>query len=369
MVFGPTDSVLATSGGIEDPDIIELWNPWTGKLLKTLENTRGHLIFSADGKELITDSEKYGLKIFKMPEGEVAYSGASIGDPVGLTKTGEIVAYDNNGKTANFFSLKDKKMDRSLHFNAWYKFAYDPYYNVIASIAARGKIVLRDADDSHLLYTFGETCTTCGRINRVNDIFVNSVDGSLAIQTQDRVFRVWSLPSNKFQPLKRLPRNWKTVGSNPSPEQRKLMEELNESRMSEAFCFSSDSKHIALVLGDRVEVFDVDSEGIVQAFPNKSFGPECSFSADGKILIIENEVGATLTDLVSEKELGTLVSLADSDWVFVTPEGLYDGTADGIKYPHWVENNRPILLEEPTKSKRVPGLLKKSLLGDVSVVR
>jgi WD40 repeat protein len=368
MVFSPTDSILATSGSYEDPDIIELWNPWTGKLLKTFTKSGGKLIFSTDGKNLIACSEKNGLNVFKMPEGQLIYSGAYIGYLIGFTKLGEIIADKNNGKTATFFDLAAKKITRVLHFAAWNRFVYDSNQNVFASIAARGKIVLRDADNSNVFYTFGETCPTCGRINRVRDILVNSVDASLSIQTYDSMFHVLSFSLNKFQTMKQLPKKWKTVGSIPSPRQRKLLKELNESQMDnsprEESYFSSSSKYIAFALGYNISILNVDSEQTVQSFSTNAYYPKCAFSADSRKLIINSQVGLTLLDIESGKELGNLVSLADFDWVFVTPEGLYDGTGEGIKYPHGVENNHPILLENYSKSKYTPGLLKRILCGN-----
>jgi hypothetical protein len=170
---------------------------------------------------------------------------------------------------------------------------------------------------------------------------------------------------NKFQTQKHLPKNWKTVGRNPSPRQRKLLRELNESQMdnspSEESYFSSGSKYIAFSLGYNISIFNVDSKQTVQSFSTNTYYPTCAFSADNRKLILNNQVGVTLLDIESGKELGNLVSLADSDWVFVTPDGLYDGTGEGIKYPHGVENNHPILLENYSKSKYTPGLLKQIL--------
>jgi WD40 repeat protein len=302
-----------------------------------------------------------------MSEGQLISSGAYIGYPVGFSKVGEFVAYNPIETTTAYFSLSENKMIHFLHLNARYRIAYDPCNNVIASVGTRGKIILLDADNSNVFYTFGETCATCGRINREKDILVNSINASLAIQTYDSMFHVLSFSLNKFQTMKHLPKKWKTVGSIPSRRQRKLLEKLNASEMDnsprEESYFSSGSKYIAFALGYKISILNVDSEQTVQLFSTNAYYPKCAFSADSRKLIISSRVGVTLLDIESGKELGTLVSLADSDWVFVTPEGFYDGTGEGIKYPHGVENNHPILLENYSKSKYSPGLLKQILYG------
>jgi WD40 repeat protein len=360
MAFSPTAPILAISACYSDSNFIELWNPVTGELIETLIERGDRLKFSVDGKTLMARNGNDGMYVFKIPEGQLIHSEASIGYAAGFSKNGEVVAYSVLRKTATFFNLEEKKNSRALHIGSPGHIDYDPCNNVFASIAGRGKIVLLNADKLDTVFTFGETC---GRVNRPREISINSIDSCLAIQTEDSTYRVWSFRSNTLKKGSRSLHKWKSTCKGLSRKQQKFLDQMNEPQSVEFSCSSRNGKRLAFSLGGDISLFDVDSDQVIQSFPSSCPLPRCTFSADGKKLIVINRCGVTIFDIVTGKDLGSFVSLGDTDWVFLTPEGLYDGTSKGTKYPHWVVKNQPVLLENCRNSKYVPGLLGRILYG------
>lgn len=64
-------------------------------------------------------------------------------------------------------------------------------------------------------------------------------------------------------------------------------------------------------------------------------------------------------DIVTGKEIATLVSLGETDWAVTTPQGLYDASPSAMKTMHYVVDNDVVLLRQIKERYWDPGLLGK----------
>jgi len=71
-----------------------------------------------------------------------------------------------------------------------------------------------------------------------------------------------------------------------------------------------------------------------------------------------------LWDVKMGKELLLLVPLDGKDWVAVTPDGRFDGTQDGLRSLHWVQDRQVIPLDAFHESYYTPKLLASIWAGE-----
>ena len=116
-------------------------------------------------------------------------------------------------------------------------------------------------------------------------------------------------------------------------------ERLREYRLSageqvHAFCLSNDDRFILAGYDDKTAVvWDQDREEIVQVLYGHD-GPIAStaFNADGTIALTASDSDGTvrLWDIATGRELLRMITVDNrKDWLVVTPEGLFDGSAGG----------------------------------------
>ena len=88
------------------------------------------------------------------------------------------------------------------------------------------------------------------------------------------------------------------------------------------------------------------------------------FSPDGRFLMTSSGDGTTrFWSLRSGKELCALISL-DKGWVVVSPDGYFDGSAEGMKNIRWTVGLESFPLEAFSEGYYAPGLLAKVLSGE-----
>jgi WD40 repeat protein len=364
MAFSPTDSILAVSAVLSESDIIELWNPYSGKLIKTLKERGDQLMFSNDGNYLFARGGRDGLYIIAVPKDSLIHFEPSIGYAAGFSKSGEVAAYSVGNKIGTIFNLAEKKKIRTLNIGSIWKTAYDPCNNVYGAIIDRGKITIIEAENSRRLKILGDVY---GKINRPIDIYFNSVDPGLTIQIEDSSYRIWSSHTNQIQKSFNLFHKSKSGDNELSPGQRKYLKEDEEYEGEKGYtpidyyCSSPDKKYLAVTRGYMTDIIDCDSNQYLQYYQLPPSGLKYLFSGDSRKFILKIENRIIINDIRSGKELGSLVLLDDTDWVFITPEGLYEGTPKGIKFPQWLDKCEPVLLENSNKCRYVPGLLKQIL--------
>jgi hypothetical protein len=94
---------------------------------------------------------------------------------------------------------------------------------------------------------------------------------------------------------------------------------------------------------------------------------DIAFNPNGRYLVSTGHDGTTRFWAVDTGELlGTLYALDDNDWVVVTPSGFFDGSPNGRKLIHYVQNNESIPLDSFWDKFYTSGLLALVMSGESS---
>jgi WD40 repeat protein len=112
---------------------------------------------------------------------------------------------------------------------------------------------------------------------------------------------------------------------------------INETYSAE-LAFTRDGNQLAVTSGNKVVRWDINANTKLpdlEAQPNAVNG--IAFSNDGKLLFTGGDDGTTrVWDAHSGELLATLIAVSGSnDWIVVTPEGPFDGTAGAWKQMLW----------------------------------
>jgi WD40 repeat protein len=120
---------------------------------------------------------------------------------------------------------------------------------------------------------------------------------------------------------------------------------INDDEQSGAvttLCLSADSRLLAAGYATKIDIFEVASGKTVRTLPNAGRILSLSFSPDGRFLVALGENNDKyIWDAASGEKVATLVNLGGalnsrgSDWLVVTPEGLFDGSPAAWKQILW----------------------------------
>ncbi|MBS1731603.1 MAG: WD40 repeat domain-containing protein, partial [Bacteroidetes bacterium] len=93
---------------------------------------------------------------------------------------------------------------------------------------------------------------------------------------------------------------------------------------------------------------------------------KAAFSNDDKIMFTPTtQKGVQVWDTETGELLGTYYFVEKTnEYIFVSPEGLFDGSVEGMKELYFVKNNQPIPLEKLYEQFYVPGLLQRKIHGE-----
>ena len=107
-------------------------------------------------------------------------------------------------------------------------------------------------------------------------------------------------------------------------------------------CISSDGHLLAAGYGTKIDIFDVSSGRTLRTLPHAGKIVSLSFSPDERFLLgLGENNDKYLWDARTGEELATLVNLGGgfnnrgSDWLVVTPDGLFDGSPAAWKQILW----------------------------------
>jgi WD40 repeat protein len=120
---------------------------------------------------------------------------------------------------------------------------------------------------------------------------------------------------------------------------------INDDEQSGAvttLCLSADARLLAAGYGAKIDIFEVASGRTTRTLPHAGRIVSLSFSPDGRFLVALGENNDKyIWDASSGEKLATLVNLGgalnsrSSDWLVVTPDGLFDGSPAAWKQILW----------------------------------
>lgn len=125
---------------------------------------------------------------------------------------------------------------------------------------------------------------------------------------------------------------------------------------------------------NRVRVWDIGSGKLHSTLEDHEAEVSGRFSPDGRFLISASLDSSTkiwkLNDDSSAFELeATLVSIGETDWAVLTPNGLFDASPGAMRRMHYVSSLEVIELDQLKERYYEPGLLAKIIGGDGDDIR
>ena len=120
---------------------------------------------------------------------------------------------------------------------------------------------------------------------------------------------------------------------------------INDDEQSGAvttLCLSADARLLAAGYATKIDIFEVASGRTIRTLPHAGRVTSLTFSRDGRFLVaLGSNNDKYLWDALSGEKLATLVNLGGalnsrgSDWLVVTPDGLFDGSPAAWKQILW----------------------------------
>ncbi|MDX6530895.1 MAG: hypothetical protein QOH41_3185 [Blastocatellia bacterium] len=121
--------------------------------------------------------------------------------------------------------------------------------------------------------------------------------------------------------------------------------QINDDEQSGAvttLCVSADQRLLAAGYATKIDIFEVASGKTMRTLPHEGRIVSLSFSPDGRFLVaLGSNNDKYIWDASSGEKLATLVNLGGalnsrgSDWLVVTPDGLFDGSPAAWKQILW----------------------------------
>ncbi|HTU21745.1 MAG TPA: caspase family protein [Gemmataceae bacterium] len=313
VAFSPDGKHVLTGSG--DNTAI-LWNARTGQKLRTFQ---GHtasvssVAFSADGKHAITGSDD------KTAIQWDARTGRKLRTFQGYTNNVQSLAFSADGKhvvtgsgdnTAILWDARNGQKFRTLAHNSRVRaVAFSPDGKHVLTGSEDNTAILWDAQTGDKLRILKHTTNL-----RFFEAAVSSVafspDGKhvLTGSRLDTAIILWDAQTGD-----------------------KLRTFQGHTDWVLSVGFSPDGKHVLTGSGDNTAIlWDARNGQKFRTLAHNSRVRAVAFSPDGKHVLTVSSDGTRLWDVATGDELARLINLdAGRDWLVVTPEGLFDGSAGG----------------------------------------
>jgi WD40 repeat protein len=297
IAFHPNGQVIASAGALEDH--ISLWNVNTGRLIRKLEGHRhdvSALAFSAKRNVLASGDQDGVIKLWS-------------------TYTGRLLRTLRGG---------------DLSISA---VVFSPDGSLLVSGSEEDVIKLWDPRTGKLVHKLG------GHTSYITSLCFSPDGVLLASGSDDDTVRLWNVKTKQLL---------RTInGFTDSPT---------------SLSFSPDGKLLVICSQtDPIGVWDVASGRQAFSFSvPQGLAQTALFTPDGKHLVSTSVDGAVRFWRPDVRQpLASLFFFDDEDWLAVSPDGLFDGTADAMRQVRWRigNTNDSVPLESFFNDFFYPGLL------------
>jgi WD40 repeat protein len=333
VAFSPDGKTVAGNRGGQT---INLWDVSTPSGLRTLKgqasDSFSSLAFSPDGKTLASGSGPRAVKLWDVATGA------------------ELRTIKWNISKSVFLFLSDISV------------AFSPSGKILAGGSGDKTVKLWEVSTGKTLRTLK------GHSSSVNSVVFSSDGKTLASGSLDHTVRLWDVLSGaKLGILKGhtdtilsvdFSPDGKTIATGSLDKSVKLWDvsatsELrtlkgNSANTFSSVAFSPDGKTLATGNWDHtIQLWDIASGRELKTLEaHTSSVHSVAFSPDGKTLVSGGrDLRIHLWDVGTGSNLGSLIGLDEKDWVVVTPDGRFDGSAEGMKRISYVQDNKLIPLD------------------------
>ena len=333
VAVSPDGRFLASAGrGLKDTYVWDLQAGERQAPLTTHNFAVTSLAFTPDSKSLIAGSEDNTAMRWELPGGRYAalFKGHTSGvKALAVSKDGSMLATASSDQTAKLWNVTTGAELRTFKADS-----------IVTSVALSpdGKILVTDTAWAE----FWDTATG-EKLKRLPSVIGDGVaispDGRSLATANSGVVKRWDMSTGEV---------------------------LNELMTPGVLVmrFSPDGRMLATSHSEPL-LWDVETGKFLWNFPGHTGAVwALDFFPDSKRLATGGDEGSIrIWDLASHRELVRLISVG-AGWVVVTPEGYFDGSADGLKSIRWTVGLQSFPLEAFSEGYYVPGLLARVLSGD-----
>ena len=312
-----SNSVLATAvspdgrwfaSGHKDTTV-KLWDLWAGREVRTFSDHAGSinaLAFSPDGQWLAAGSLGGAIKLWDVTTGSEAPVPVSHSDSVNalaFSQDGQWLVSAGGDRLVKLWEVGTQRTPRTFegHANDIHAVSLSPDNRLVASGSADRTIKLREVS------TGREVRKLTDHTGAVNATAFSPDGRWLASASSDKTVKLWEVASGRAE--------------------RTLTGHLSEVY---AVAFSPDGRWLASGSADKTAKLWEVATGRERFSLGGHSGSITSlaFAPNGRWLASGSEDGSTrLWEIETGDLLATLVSLRQSsDWLVVTPDGLFDGS-------------------------------------------
>ena len=400
---------------------LRLWDLWTGEISETIgihDAAVSSIDISSDGKWLVSGSWDQTIKIWNLEDlsdGPSLEGYAEGNHSVAIDRSGKFLASGSKDHSVKVWNLESGKLRTAFlgHTLPVYPVAFSKEDKILISSGLDSSTIFWDMGTRNKIRSFkAHTAITC--------MAVNDKKNYIALAGKDSVIKVWNLSRGK--PIQTLSGHsdiiWSlAVTPNDSllvsasydktikfwdVKSGRCVRTVQDSSVSNAICISPNGQYLAsgsglivdlhqnepifyglwgsnggmmfspdgkiLAVGDNriIRIIETGTwKELRQLAGHVSYINGLTFSKDGKFLYtVSTDARTIIWDAATGRQLISLTVIGQKDWVAVAPDGRFDGTSEGMKKMHYVQNLNSIPLDALFEKFYTPDLLKQILTGD-----